>query len=161
MTFKQAPGTNKVIDVTFVHCTKMKFFIKDFFSKCDQIRRFLRIWSHLLKKSLMENFIFCAVSRIWGQQKLLVCLSQVQFSKFITFALSFEIYEAKGWTTNNTTHILSNISRSKGNKTVKFGQLIEHNIGNIFLEKAKCGGETSPRVFYQIIKIEHISESTV
>ena len=40
---------------------KMKFFIKDFFSKCDQIRSFLRIWSHLLKKSLMENFIFCAV----------------------------------------------------------------------------------------------------
>ena len=39
----------------------MKFAIEDFFSKCDQIRRFLRIWSHLLKKSLMENFIFCAV----------------------------------------------------------------------------------------------------
>ena len=40
---------------------KMKFSIKDFFSKCDQIRSFLRIWSHLLKKSSMENFIFCVV----------------------------------------------------------------------------------------------------
>ena len=40
----------------------MKFSIKEFFSKCDQIRSFLRIWSHLLKKSLMENFFFCAVS---------------------------------------------------------------------------------------------------
>ena len=40
---------------------KMKFFIKDFFSKADQIRSFLRIWSNLLKKSLMENLIFCAV----------------------------------------------------------------------------------------------------
>ena len=39
----------------------MKFFIKDFFSICDQIRRKLQIWSHLLKKFLMENFIFCAV----------------------------------------------------------------------------------------------------
>ena len=39
---------------------KMKFSIEDFFSKCDPY--FLRIWSHLLKKSLMENFIFCAVS---------------------------------------------------------------------------------------------------
>ena len=39
----------------------MKFSIKDFFNKCDQIRRKLRIWSRLLKKSLMENFIFCAV----------------------------------------------------------------------------------------------------
>ena len=38
-----------------------KFSIKDFFSKCDQIRRKLPIWSHLLKKSLMENFIFCTV----------------------------------------------------------------------------------------------------
>ena len=41
---------------------KMKFSIKDFFSKCDQIGSFLRIWSYLLKKSLMENFIFCAVN---------------------------------------------------------------------------------------------------
>ena len=39
----------------------MKISIKDFFSKCDQIRRKLPIWSHLLKKFVMENFIFCAV----------------------------------------------------------------------------------------------------
>ena len=37
---------------------KMKFSIKGFFSKCDQIRKKLRIWSHLLKKFLTENFIF-------------------------------------------------------------------------------------------------------
>ena len=35
---------------------KMRFSIKDFFSKCK------RIWSHLLEKYLMENFIFCAVT---------------------------------------------------------------------------------------------------
>ena len=34
----------------------MKISIKDFLSKCDQIRR-----SHLLRKSLMQNLIFCAV----------------------------------------------------------------------------------------------------
>ena len=39
----------------------MKFFIEDFFSNCEQICSFLRIWAHLLKKSSMENFIFCAV----------------------------------------------------------------------------------------------------
>ena len=39
----------------------MKFSIKEFFSTCDQIRWRLWIWSHLLKKSLMENFIFCVV----------------------------------------------------------------------------------------------------
>ena len=43
---------------------KMKFSIKDFSSKCVQIRSFLRIWSHLLEKSLMENFIFCAVNLV-------------------------------------------------------------------------------------------------
>ena len=37
---------------------KKRFFIKDFFRKCDQIRRKLRVWSHLLKKSLMENLFF-------------------------------------------------------------------------------------------------------
>ena len=36
---------------------KVKFSIKNFFSKCDQI---LRIWSHVLKNSLTENLIFCA-----------------------------------------------------------------------------------------------------
>ena len=43
------------IDYGIVTAQKMKFFIK-----CDQICRELRIWSHLLKKSSMENFIFCA-----------------------------------------------------------------------------------------------------
>ena len=38
----------------------MKYSIKDFFRKCDQIRSFLPIWSHLLKKFLMTNLIFCA-----------------------------------------------------------------------------------------------------
>ena len=38
----------------------MMFSVKGFFSKCDQIRSFLQIWSHLLEKYLMENFIFCA-----------------------------------------------------------------------------------------------------
>ena len=50
------------MDIGKDHCTKkLKFSIKDFFSKCDQIRSFLRIWLHLLKKFLMENFLFCAV----------------------------------------------------------------------------------------------------
>ena len=38
-------------------------------SKCDQIRRKVRIWSHLLKKTFIKNFIFCAVRksclRLW------------------------------------------------------------------------------------------------
>ena len=47
---------------------KMRICMKDFFSKCDQIRRILRIRSHLLKKSLMENFIFCAVRSTFSEK---------------------------------------------------------------------------------------------
>ena len=43
---------------------KLKFSLKKFFSKCDQICSFLRILSHLQKKSLMESSIFCAVFEI-------------------------------------------------------------------------------------------------
>ena len=39
---------------------KLKFLIKDFLSKYDQICWKLRIRQHLLKKSLMKNFFFCA-----------------------------------------------------------------------------------------------------
>ena len=44
--------------------------MKDIFSKCDQIRKKLRIRSHLLKKSVMENFIFCATEVVEKIQKL-------------------------------------------------------------------------------------------
>ena len=39
----------------------MKFFFKDLFNKCEQIRSFMRICSHLLKKFLTEKFVFCAM----------------------------------------------------------------------------------------------------
>ena len=52
-------------------------------------------------------------------------------------------------------HILPNISRDKGNQTIKFGQLIECNLRNVFLEKpcTKCGGETSPRPLSEKLKL--------
>ena len=67
-------------------CTaqKIKFFIKNFFRK-------LRIWSHLLKKFVMENFIFCAVlkklifkwnidCRSWNHIKIIVLVLPVSFN---------------------------------------------------------------------------------
>ena len=52
-------------------------------------------------------------------------------------------------------HILANISKSKGNQTMKFGQLIECNIRNNFLEKSntKSDGETSLRPFSEKLKL--------
>ena len=62
--FQKQLRTCTIFNKTTIEITaqKMKFSIKDFFRKFDQIRSFLRNWSHLLKKSLMENFIFCATT---------------------------------------------------------------------------------------------------
>ena len=59
-------------------------------------------------------------------------------------------------------HIFLNISRSKGNRRTKFGQVIECNIRNIFLEKlyTKCDGETSPKPYSGKLKLS-ISGSIV
>ena len=42
---------------------------------------------------------------------------------------------------------MPNMSRSKGNQTMKCGQLIEYNMRNIFAKKSytKCGGKTIAR----------------
>ena len=65
---------------------RMKFSIKDFFSKCDQIRSFLRMSPHLLKKTLMENFIFCVVSGT--------------FKDLHRFNICFSVYNGNGpWST--------------------------------------------------------------
>ena len=58
--------------------------MKDFFSQCDQIRWKLWIWSHLLKKSLMENFIFRAVMSVWN----LVISLEVSFFNVTVFIYS-------------------------------------------------------------------------
>ena len=57
----------------------MQFSIKDFFIKCDQILWKLRISSHLLKKSLMQNFIFCAEAVLVGRRQLNVIGSKDVF----------------------------------------------------------------------------------
>ena len=57
----------------------MKFSIKDFLSKCDQIRRKLRIWLHSLKKFLMENSSFCAVSIIKKYSEFLGILLEYSY----------------------------------------------------------------------------------
>ena len=68
----------------------MKFSIKDFLRKCDQIRWKLRIRSHLLKKSLMENLIFCSVAvSKFVIKKIIKKLPK--WENFATFALDTSI----------------------------------------------------------------------
>ena len=52
-------------------------------------------------------------------------------------------------------HILLNISRSKDNQAMKFGQLIKYKMRNISDEKpyTKCGRETIPRSFSKKLEL--------
>ena len=53
--------------------------------------------------------------------------------------VNFKIYNVTTWLKTVTVHVLPNISRSKkDNQTMKFGQLIEYNKINIFIQKS-CG----------------------
>ena len=78
--------SSTVCETTF--CTKcaytvQKIHIEDFLSKREQISWKVPIWSHLLKKSYMENFSFYAVlyiirGRLNEYQYLLGLISKKQ-----------------------------------------------------------------------------------
>ena len=60
---------------------KMKFSSNNFFSQCDEICSFLRIWSHSLKKYLMENFILCVLK---ADSNLIKNTGNIQIESFPT-----------------------------------------------------------------------------
>ena len=75
----------------------------------------------------------------------------LSFSKYLSFCLDFLVMCKNGLiektrlisrfmtsqrgTQTVAIHILPNISRSKGNQTNKYGQLIEYSMRNTFIEK--------------------------
>ena len=67
---------------------------------------------------------------------------KAHFQDILVFVLNFCACIKAAW-----LEILPNISRSKDNQTIKFGQLIEYKIKNIFVEISytKSTGETIPR----------------
>ena len=72
------------------HCTKKWIFsTKNFFVKSDQIRSFLWIWSHLLKKSLMEKFIFCPVNQKTFTLDIRETSNKLHQTKYWHFVLIF------------------------------------------------------------------------
>ena len=68
--------------------------------------------------------------------------------------VNFEIYDVTNWITNNHNTNSSNISGSKGNQAIKFGQLINYSVRNIFLQKScrKWDRETSFRPLFVSLK---------
>ena len=63
------------LELTDNTAQKMGCSIMAFFGKCDQIRKFLRIGSYLLKTYLMEHFIFCGVLSVSFSQTEKLTLS--------------------------------------------------------------------------------------
>ena len=86
----------------FSNAQKVKFLIKDFPSKCDQVHSFLLIWSHLLKESLMENSIFWTVQAadeecfvlkfFWDLVKLINDVIFAPYFFFEIFNVNFTIF---------------------------------------------------------------------
>ena len=69
--------------------------------------------------------------------------------------VNFKIYEFTTWEKSSCIHILPNISKNKGNQTVKFGQLVECSVKNIFLKKpyTKFNAETISKPFSEKSKL--------
>ena len=55
-------------------------------------------------------------------------------------------------------YMLINISRSKGNQTIKLGQLTEYNVRIIFLEKSytKCDAKLVPHPFLKTQNLPYL-----
>ena len=84
---------SQVVKVTST-AKRTKLSIKDIFSKCDQIHWLLRIWSHSLKKSLTENFLYssqCFSKNIdylkTSKAKLLILNLHFSFRQFCLFCI--------------------------------------------------------------------------
>ena len=93
------------------------------------------------------------------------------FSRYLSFCLDFLVMQQNGLIRKIglmsnfmksklgyptiVVHILPNISRSKDNQTMKFGQLIEYNMTKNFLEKSyiECCRGTSSRQFSEKLRL--------
>ena len=84
----------------------------------------LRGFLFYLKSSLCSYLTFCLDFLVL--QKILLNYKD---------NVNFHVFDVTNWLAV-TIHLLPNISRSKGNQTMKFDQVIEHNKKNIFLQKS-------------------------
>ena len=102
--------------------------------------------SHLPKKILFICFNESPLKMI-KKCVLFHLKSSFRSQDILTFVFTFWSYRGNGLF---TIHLLPNISRSKDNEILKFGQEIEYNNRNIFLRKScrKLGRETSFRPLF-------------
>ena len=94
--------------------------------------------------SISKDFNFCLEFLVMSRNGLIRKIRLI--SKFMTSQPGYQTISIQ---------ILTNISRSKANQAMKFGQLTEYSMRNIFLEKSytKCDGDTIPRPFSKKSKL--------
>ena len=80
---------------------------------------------YFILKALLILKIFTFLSWLFGHVEKRLFKKVRLISKFMTSQYDWQTI---------TIHILRNISRSKGNQTMKFGQLIEYNLKTIFFK---------------------------
>ena len=94
-----------------------------------------------LKGSFRSQDIYLFVTTFWSCRKNGLIRKVRPTSKFMRLQPALQTI---------AIHIWPSISQSKDNQTMKFGQLIEYNKRNIFLQKLcrKWGKETSSRPLF-------------
>ena len=124
--------------------------LRSFKGALSGLRHFLANESPL--KMMKNAFLFHLKSFFRSQDVYVFALTFWSCSKepWLKDKVNFKFYDVKAWLANNC-----NISRSKDKQIMGFGQIIECNVGNIFLEKsyAKCGEETNPKPVSEKLKL--------
>ena len=108
----------------------------------------LKLFSFLRYLHFCPEFLVILVMLKNGFIRQLWLISKFMTSQFVQQIISI--------------HILPNISRSKCNQTMKFGQVMEYNMRIIFLEASftKCGEKFSLMLFHKEIKIQNTFQIT-
>ena len=163
--------TYKQTKSVFIHqtmCISKIIFTKQVLQQRHFFIDLLKSDSHLQKNlphllqwkpfKMMKND-FCFILRVLSVLKIFRFLSwlfghiqKTTFSRKIMLISKF--VTSRPCSQTITIHILPNISLSKGNQIIKFGQLIECNKINIFLQKScrKWGRETSSMPRFVFLK---------
>ena len=123
------------------HCKKIKFFIKGFFSKCNQICRKMQIWSNLPRKSLMENFIFthCDLRSTFGhsQGTNLINLMIFVTSYFVSPKVHWHLWNKAG-----SWYMVKDISEMNEVRISRFKWKKPYKINLYFFEYTLCYYDT-------------------
>ena len=95
----------------------------------------------------MKNVFHFMLNASFVPEKFIFC--------FELDMINFRIYDVPEWATKNYNTYISQYLNKLKNQAIKFGQLLEYNTKNIFLEKsyAKCSGKVSLRSFYNKSKL--------